>query len=168
MDKRRKADYAAHKPFCKSKTKLPGLFLILAGALLFIGDLSALLSWSFIGLIFGIIMTYFGFSNHNSGLVLTGGLITSITLYAFGRAKIPGWPEHWSLLLVFFALSIILLYLSNKQPLTGIAGFFLLLAGIFANPKIKNFELLDPISPLMNKYWPIFLIVLGLIFILKK
>lgn len=113
-------------------------------------------------------MVILGFSKKNPTLVMSGGIIGSICLFWWCRKNVEGWPDHWSILLIMLALAVVLTFCVNRQPITGLLGFTLLLSGIFAYPGIKALPIIGPIGLVLNTYWPIIFIVTGLIFLFRK
>jgi hypothetical protein len=154
-------------------TKISGFLLLLGGLLLLIYKsklvpVYTLFTWTFLFMIAGIILIFLGFLKSHSPLVLWGGFTLSISLFAWGKKYIDHWPTHWSILLTFIAITVLLAFALNKKPFMGLFGAVLLLIGIFAWPGVKNLPILAPIGQVLNTYWPILLIVLGFIFLIRK
>ena len=155
------------------QTKVPGFLLLIGGFILLIYKsqwlpLQSFFNWSFVFFFAGIILLFLAFVQSVPQLALIGGIISAISLFAWGKNHIAGWPTHWSILLILIGIAIILMFMINKKPQTGLLGSGLFLSGLFAWPGIKQIPLVSPIGLMMNTYWPILIIALGLIFLTRK
>lgn len=156
------------------QSKVIGLLLVLFGLLLFIvkfewAPLASFLSWPFLLFLSGILLTFLGFIRKKSQLVFLGSLMGGIGLYIWGlKYEIDGWPDHWSLIVVILGISFLLQVGVNKHKLTAVIGVMILLAGLFAWPGITEIPILTPMTTTFHSIWPVFVVVLGAILLLKK
>jgi hypothetical protein len=155
------------------QTKLIGFLLVLAGTQLLLVwsglvEVRNFLSWPFLFFLLGTILLFFGFLKKNGSMVLTGGIISALFLSIWGIKYVEGWPKHWSILLALLGLAVYLHYGVTKNKTTAIVGTTLILSGIFAYPGIKELPVIAPLTSILHSIWPIFIIILGVIFLTKK
>jgi hypothetical protein len=171
MEKEKSTDLQGETLFMQSK--LIGFILILGGALLLVtkfelAPLQSFITWPFIMFLIGAILLFVAFLKRIGSLALWAGLITFLGLSVWGIKYVEGWPNHWSILLVFVGLSVLLQYLLTKHNMSGIVGGILVLTGVVAYPGVTELPIVSPVTTVLHNYWPVFIVVLGLIFLSKK
>lgn len=153
--------------------KAIGFVLILAGGLLLIAEtgwatISTMITWPFLLFLLGTLLVFVSFLQKQGSLTVIGGVIAAIGLSVWGFRYVPDWPKHWSILVLLIGIVIFLQYMQNKNNMTLIIAVVLSLCGFFANPAVGEIALFAPIANVLNTYWPVLIVGLGLIFILKK
>ncbi|MXQ55890.1 hypothetical protein [Shimazuella alba] len=155
------------------QNRVIGFFLVIMGAILLIveadwANLHSFLSWSFILFVVGIFLIFFSFLQKQSHLTLLGGIFATIGISVWGFQYVEQWPRHWSIIVIMIGVTLMLQYILNQNNITLVIGIVLLLSGVFAWPGLKEITYLAPIATFTNVYWPIFIVGLGAIFIIKK
>lgn len=155
------------------QNRIIGFILVLMGAILLIVEadwakLTSFLSWSFVLFIVGIFLIFFSFLQKQGSLTLLGGICATIGISVWGFSYVESWPKHWSIIVIMIGATLMLQYILNQNNITLVIGIVLLLSGIFAWPGLKDIEYLAPIATFTNVYWPIFIVGLGAVFIVKK
>lgn len=155
------------------QSKMVGFFLVLAGILLLIlrfdlASLTSFVTWPFLLFLFGALLIFTAFLKKNAQTALLGGIIAGLGISIWGLKYVDGWPNHWSILLVFMGMAFLLQFSINKNGTTAMIGGVLVLSGIFAWPGIKNVPFITPIASILHIVWPVFIILLGVIFIFRK
>lgn len=155
------------------QNRVIGFFLVIMGAILLIVEadwakLNSFLSWSFFLFIVGIFLIFVSFLQKQSHLTLLGGIFATIGITVWGYSYMQNWPKHWSIIVIMIGATLLLQYILNQNNITLVIGIVLLLSGFFAWPGLKEVTYLAPIAAISNIYWPIFIVGLGAIFIVKK
>lgn len=153
--------------------KAIGFVLVLAGFLLLAAQtgwakIPSMLTWPFLLFILGSIIVFISFLQRQPQLTVIGGVIGAIGLSVWGFRYVPDWPKHWSILVLMIGIVIFLQYMQNKNNMTLVVACVLLLCGFFANPAIGEIAVFAPIADVLNSYWPVFIVGLGLLFLFKK
>lgn len=155
------------------QSKLIGFVLVLGGILLMLtkfelAPLNSFISWSFIMFLLGAICLFIAFLKRIGSLALWAGIISFLGLSVWGIKYVKGWPDHWSILLVFLGASILFQYSITRHSMSGTAGSILVITGIVAYPGVTELPLISPITTVLHNFWPAFVVLLGLIFLAKK
>ncbi|MGA9173044.1 MAG: hypothetical protein WBZ33_03570 [Thermoactinomyces sp.] len=155
------------------KVKLTGFILILAGILLMLiksdlASIPSLMTWPFILFLLGAILLFFAYLKRNHSLTLWAGLIAALGLSIWGIKYVNGWPRHWSLLLGLFGVAVLLSYSISRNRITGIVGTIMVITGIFAYPGIADLPVISPITSILHGIWPVFVVILGLVLVIRK
>lgn len=155
------------------QTKIIGFIITLVGVILLLvqtslTSLASLLTWPFLLFLVSVLLLYIGILKKISSLTLWAGFVATITITVWGLEYVNGWPKHWSLLVALFGLVVLLQFTINKSKITALVGVILILTGIFAYPGITELPFISPITSVFHAYWPVLIVILGLIFISKK
>lgn len=155
------------------QARVLGVVLVLAGILIFIKQtaivsVAAFITWPFIFFLVGAILVVAGFWKKNEHLVLAGGIVAAIAIFRWGMLNVHGWPSHWSILVALIGVAILLQYILTRNTLTGVIAVFAIVTGLFAWPGIKDIAALAPLATVLNTYWPILAIALGLVLFFRK
>jgi hypothetical protein len=155
------------------QNRVIGFFLVLMGAILLIVEtdwakLTSFLSWSFFSFIVGIFLIFISYLQKQSHLTLIGGIFATIGITVWGFQNVDLWPKHWSIIVMMLGVTLMLQYILNQNNITLVIGIVMLLSGVFAWPGLKEVTYLAPIATISNVYWPIFIVGLGAVFIVKK
>ncbi|SHE48225.1 hypothetical protein SAMN05444392_101655 [Seinonella peptonophila] len=153
--------------------KFIGFFLVFFSALLLLyqtgkAPISSFITWPFILFFIASLLVFIGFIKENAQLVLIAGIAASVGLFIWGMQNIINWPTHWSILIVMFGIVIFLHYLVSKHHLAISVAIILILSGLCAWPGLRDVSVLAPIAPLLNTYWPVFILGLGIYFLFRK
>lgn len=155
------------------QTKILGFIITLVGIILLLvqtdlTSLASLITWPFLIFLFSVLLLYVGILKKISTLTLWAGFAATISVTAWGLKYVNGWPKHWSILVALFGLVVLLQFTINKSKITALVGVILILTGIFAYPGITELPLVSPITSVFHAYWPVLIVILGLVFISKK
>ncbi|TCS96533.1 hypothetical protein [Hazenella coriacea] len=156
------------------QSKVIGLLLVLFGLLLLIvkfewAPLTSFLSWPFLLFLGGALLTFLGFIRKKPQLVFLGTIMGGCGLYIWGlKYEIDGWPDHWSFIVVILGIAFLLQFGVSKNKSTALIGAMILLAGLFAWPGITDIPILAPMTSMVHSIWPIFIVTLGTVLLLKK
>lgn len=153
--------------------KFLGFFLVFISALFLIvqtgqAPVQSFITWPFLLFAIAAILVFIGFIKENAQLVLISGLAGAIGLFIWGFKNIDGWPSHWSILMIFFGVAVLLQYFLSRHNLSILVAVILILSGFCAWPGLSQYAAFAPIAPTLNTYWPIFFLLLGLYFLLRK
>ncbi|MBA4496289.1 hypothetical protein ACFO25_12080 [Paenactinomyces guangxiensis] len=151
--------------------KIVGFFLILGGILLMIlktglAPLSSFITWPFLLFFAGAFLIFFAFVKANAQLALLGGILGSLGLSVWIHRNIE--EIHWSVLIGMLGVAFLLQFAINKNNLSALIGGVLVLTGVFAWPGIQELPFIAPVANILHMIWPVFVVVLGVIFLLKK
>lgn len=155
------------------QSKFIGFFFTLIGIMIMViqsdlAPLTSLITWPFLLLLTGTFLLFTALMKKHSSLTLWGGLITALGLTIWGMKYIDGWSKHWGLLLALFGVAVLLQFMINRNKITGLVGIIMVLTGISAYPGFADLPIISPITSVIHAYWSVFIVILGLIFILKK
>jgi hypothetical protein len=153
--------------------KVIGFLLIVAGVVLLLvetnkADWEDFISWSFLALLISLFLLFIAFSTQQGALVLVFGVAFTISTNVWGYHHVDGWPDHWSAVVFLFGISVILQFIVTKQPMTLIIGIVISLMSLFAWPGIREISLLAPFATILNTYWPILVLLLGVLYLFRK
>ncbi|WP_044640608.1 hypothetical protein [Risungbinella massiliensis] len=155
------------------QTKAIGFALVIAGALLLvvqarIAEVKSLISWPFLLFLLGVVLVFVSFLQKQSQLTLIGGIFASIGLFIWGINYVKNWDSHWSVLVGMIGLVLLLQFMLNHNNMTLAVGLLLLCIGFFAWPGIRQIEFLAPVANILNSYWPVCVVGIGIVFLFKK
>lgn len=155
------------------KVKLIGFLLVLFGITVMIirfewAPLNSFLTWPFLLFIVGSILLFFSILYKNGSLIIWGGIIATLGMMIWGIKYVEGWPDHWSILVALIGLSILLHYAITKNQTSILVGSILFLIGLFAYPGIRDLPFISPITSILHLIWPVLIVILGFIFLVKK
>lgn len=153
--------------------KFIGFFLVFISAIFLIvqtgqAPIQSFITWPFLLFAIATLLVFIGFMKENAQLVLIAGLAGSIGLFIWGYQNIADWPSHWSILMIFFGVSVLLQYFLSRHNLSILIAVILILSGFCAWPGLSNYAAFAPLAPTLNTYWPVFFLGLGLYFLLRK
>jgi hypothetical protein len=155
------------------QTKILGFIITLVGIILLLvqtdlTSIASLITWPFLLFLFSVLLLYVGILKKISALTLWAGFAATISIMVWGLKYVNGWPKHWSILVALFGLVVLLQFTINKSKITALVGVILILTGIFEYPGITELPLVSPITSVFHAYWPVLIVILGLVFISKK
>lgn len=155
------------------KVKLIGFLLVLFGIAVMIihfgwAPFNSFLTWPFLLFIAGAILLFFAILYKNGPLIIWGGIIATLGITIWGIKYVKGWPDHWSILVALIGLTILIHYAIIKSQTSVLVGTILFLIGLFAYPGIRDLPLVSPITSILHSIWPVLIIILGFIFLIKK
>lgn len=154
--------------------KIIGLLLVLTGILLLIKELnqksfsSLFLTWELLPFATGMGILFYAVKKKHRHFFLGGSILAGIGIHLWGINHFPSWPSHWSWLLLIVGAAFLLVAYVYKERFSITVGILLLLTALFAWPGIQEIPSISPVTRTLHTYWSLFLILLGLLVILKK
>jgi len=130
--------------------------------------LGSFLTWPFLLFVTGALLLFFAILYKNGSLIIWGGIIATLGISIWGIKYVEGWPDHWSLLAALIGLTVLLHYAITKNQMSATVGAILFLIGLFAYPGIKDLPFVAPITSVLHTIWPVFIVLLGFVFLVKK
>lgn len=143
-----------------------GLFFLLRELKLPI--LTDFFSWQTILIIVGIAFLLYGFRSKYYNHLFTGTIILGVGLHLHGVEHYRFWIDHWGVYLIIIGLAFLFRYTKTKSGL--LSGLLFLGVGIlfiYSRQFNQYFHWLYDLFALVERLWPVLLIVLG-IFLLRK
>ncbi|QKG84070.1 hypothetical protein GXN76_06005 [Kroppenstedtia pulmonis] len=155
--------------------KTIGTLLALAGVFLLWRKLDwpltdQLGSWEFLLILVGLVLLFLSLRHRKKArLQVWGGIALGLGIHAWGSAYWSGWPHHWSIIPAVIGSSFLLFGgFINKDRKSGLIGATLILLGLFTWPGINNIPVMGEAASWLSIYWPVMLILLGLILFFRK
>ncbi|MBD1371804.1 hypothetical protein IC620_05455 [Hazenella sp. IB182357] len=155
------------------KSKSIGFLLLLIGIFISLiksglAPLQSFMDWPFLFFFGGLLLIFIGYAKNNSILTLWGGILATLGISVWGHRHVTAWPTHWSFLIGLLSIAFFIQFVVNRNKITATIGFLLLLVAFFAWPGIVGIPYIAPIAEVINQFWPALLIMIGLIFLVKK
>ena len=125
-------------------------------------------SWQTLLIIIGAAFLISSYRGRNYEQIFTGVLLLGIGVHLHGVEHYNFWINHWAVYLVIIGIAFLLRYFKTKSGLLMGAAF--LIAGlllIFSSQFSAYFHWVHDIFHLIERFWPILLIIFG-IYLLKR
>ncbi|WP_280769814.1 LiaI-LiaF-like domain-containing protein [Salipaludibacillus daqingensis] len=160
----------------KSNQALPGIILVVIG-IYFLSqqfDFSLpysdiLLKWPSMLLLFGLVLSWQGFSNRDDNKMFSGVVLLGLGTLFHGVHTFEYWTFHWPYFTLIISFAFFLKYFVNKRD--GITtGVILLIISVTALFFSSITQWLNSIHSSFESFWPVILILIGLylLFFRKK
>lgn len=157
----------------KKQSNLTAYLLIVIGAyflleqfnLPFLSDFSA---WPTLIILIGIAFLLNSFTTKDYGNLFSGILILGLGVHFHGLNTYPNWIEHWAVYPFIIGIAYLIRFFKTKNGLIPgllLVGFSSIMIFSITMPSWFNFVYY--ISDLLERFWPIAIIILG-VYILKK
>jgi len=159
----------------KNQRIFPGIILIGFGAYIFLQQAGITIfqqffTWPTLLIIIGLAFLGQGYSANDSEAILPGVIMTGFGLHFHLAGHAAFWPDNTiGMLILIISIGFFLRYQKTKSGLFQSALFFILAILLLFYDKIaENLGLLQNGMNFIWKFWPAFLIVVGIYFLLKK
>ncbi|MCM3715077.1 DUF5668 domain-containing protein [Alkalihalobacillus oceani] len=150
----------------------PGFLLIGIGCYFLLQQLSfpfaaQLLSWPSILIVIGIAFLAQGYWGRESSMVFPGSLLTGLGVHFHGLQFIASWPDHWGMYPFIISLAFFLSFQKTKRD-GLIPAIILLIIAIISFTSLNPFAWLLHTFAFLGGIWPLILIALGIILLIKR
>ncbi len=125
-------------------------------------------SWQTLLIIIGLAFLIHSYRSRSYEHIFTGVLILGIGIHLHGLQHYPFWINHWGIYLLIIGLAFLIRYFKTKTGLLN-SLIFLVVGGllIYSQQFNQYFYWIYDLFSLIEKFWPLILIILGFI-LLKK
>jgi hypothetical protein len=156
----------------KTQRIFSGILLIGAGCYYLLKQFSIpfeqqLLNWPSLLFILGLALLLQGYFGLEYSLIFPGTLLVGLALHFHLVSIVRWWPEHWGVYTCIIGLAFLLSARKSKREGTFV-GIILLLFSLLSFASINPFSWLYDAYSFLGSLWPIFLIGLGLFFLVKR
>lgn len=125
-------------------------------------------SWQTLLIIVGLAILIHSYRAPNYDNIFIGTLIFGVGIHLHGKENYSFWIDHWAVYLVIIGAAFLLRYLKTKSNLLiGLIFLALGLLLIYSGQFNVYFSWVYDLIALLERFWPILLIVVGFI-LLKK
>ncbi|MBH0230046.1 DUF5668 domain-containing protein [Halobacillus yeomjeoni] len=131
--------------------------------------LSEYSSWPTLLIIIGLAFLFHSYVTKDYSFLFTGVLILELGIHFYARKQLSIWPDHWGMYLLLPGIAFLISHQKNKSGL--IPGLILVGSGLFVIISPMYLPWLNGIQEVfhfLEKFWPLVLIVYGVLLIKKK
>nr|WP_173915993.1 DUF5668 domain-containing protein [Halobacillus sp. Marseille-Q1614] len=158
----------------KKQNSFAGFLLIGLGAYFLLRQfnipyLSALYSWPTILIIIGAALLLHNYFSKDPSTLLPGVILLGFGIHFHGLEQYPNWIDHWAVYTLIIGAGFLIKYLKAKSGL--VPALVLLGLSIFALFSTSNpgwFSYISRLFTLIERFWPIVLLVAGFYLLKKK
>jgi hypothetical protein len=144
-----------------------GLFFLLKQ--LKIPVLTDFYSWQTLLIVVGLALLIHGYSAKHYQNLFSGTVVLGIGIHLHGLAHYSFWIDHWAVYILIVGIAFIIQYTKSKKGLfPGLLLILLSVLLIFSNQLSIQFKWLYDIIHIIERFWPIILIVIGFYLLKKK
>lgn len=132
-------------------------------------EINHFFTWPNIMIIIGVILTIYALKKKSYQNLLGGLILLGVGIHFYGLNNYSFWIDHWAVYIGIIGISLLIRSIwlkSGRKSGFLLTGFALLL--ILSNQWPHSNKLVNETMSLLNEYWPILLIILGLYLLLKK
>jgi uncharacterized membrane protein len=125
-------------------------------------------SWPTILIIIGLALLIYSFQVKDYNSLFSGTLLFGLGIHFHGIRHYSFWIDHWAMYPLIVGIAFLVRYMKTKQGL--LPGLILTIIScifIFSINIPSWFNWIHDVVDLVNVYWPIVLVVIG-IYLLKK
>ncbi|WP_405100860.1 LiaI-LiaF-like domain-containing protein [Oceanobacillus sp. FSL H7-0719] len=125
-------------------------------------------SWQTLLIIIGAAILIHSYRAKSYENIFIGILILGIGIHLHGAENYHFWIDHWAIYLIIIGLAFLLRAMKTKSGM--LAGILFLAAGvllIYSQKFSAYFSWIYDIFALLDKFWPIVLILVGIILLRK-
>ncbi len=158
----------------KKQGVFPGFILIGIGAYFLLDQLhftalSIFYSWPTLLLIIGVAFLAQAYTSRDYQNITPGFILLGLGVHFHLLKLVPLWPDHWAMFTFIIGLSFLLRYQKTKTGLIPAVILILLsILGLFYHEVIDWLGWIGSFVKLVEKYWPISLIIAGLYLLFFK
>lgn len=131
--------------------------------------LSRFSSWPTLLILIGLAFLIHSYTVKEHSNLFSGALILLLGIHFHGLQNYPKWIDHWAVFPLIIGITYIVRYLQTKKGL--IPGLTLIIFSslmIFSIAVPTWLNWVYQLADLLEKYWPIAIIILGLYLLKKK
>ncbi|ERN52438.1 DUF5668 domain-containing protein [Alkalihalophilus marmarensis] len=164
----------------KPKRIFPGVLLIGLGLYFLVNQYQfpykeQLASWPSILVIIGVAFLLQATLGKETHSLFPGLLLTGLGVHFHGLALLPSWPDHWGMYTLIVGISFLFVYLRTKKEglIPGLLLTVIAIIGFMSFNPLDAIEsttqsTIGSIPTILLDLWPVVLIILGVVFILKR
>ncbi|GGP13610.1 LiaI-LiaF-like domain-containing protein [Oceanobacillus neutriphilus] len=126
-------------------------------------------SWQSLLIVIGLGVIIHSYTTRTYQNLFIGTLLFGVGIHLHGIKHYSFWVDDWSVYLIIIGLAFIIRYTKTKKGF--FSGIFFILAGLlflFAEQLSIYTSWLEPIVLLLERFWPVLLILLGIIMLKRK
>ncbi|WP_174613955.1 LiaI-LiaF-like domain-containing protein [Virgibacillus ihumii] len=126
-------------------------------------------SWPTLLIIIGIALLLYSYTANDYQHLFSGTLILGIGVHFHGVTHYNFWIDHWAVYLLIVGIAFIVRAIRTKKGfLLGIVLIGLAILFIFSIQLPGMFDWVYEVADLLETFWPIFLIGLGIYWLKRK
>ncbi|RKQ37927.1 LiaI-LiaF-like domain-containing protein [Oceanobacillus halophilus] len=126
-------------------------------------------SWQTILIIVGIILLFHSYSTKSYQNILSGTIVLGLGIHFHGLAHYRFWIDHWAVYILIVGIAFILRATKTKRGfIIGLLLTTLSILLIFSTKVPVYFQWIYDVVHLIEQFWPIILIIIGIYMIKKK
>lgn len=159
----------------KKQNLFPGILLIGIGLYFLLDGLESTLfqqiaSWPSILMVIGIAFLAQGYGGKDGQKVFPGILLIGLGVHFHGLELIEDWPDHWGMYTLILSIAFLASHQRTKKGglVPGLVLFILSALALFYEDFISWLGWVGRSVDLIEQYWPIALIIIGLYILFFK
>ncbi|SHF64746.1 LiaI-LiaF-like domain-containing protein [Ornithinibacillus halophilus] len=126
-------------------------------------------SWTTLLIILGVVLLVHGYKSSDFNNLFAGTFLLGLGIHFHGLRHYSFWIEHWAVYLLLIGIAFIVRSLKSKKGLLlGISLSSLAILMIFSTKLPDTFPWVYDIIHIIDRFWPIALIIIGIYFIKSK
>ncbi len=156
----------------KRQSVFPGILFIGVGLFFLLHQFNIpyvdqLVRWPSILVILGFAFLLQSYMNKDYGSLFPGTLLLLLGIHFHMLFFLSTWPSHWSMYTCIVGLSFLHVYAKTKKDglLPGIILLVISALGFFSGGVVTWFQ---SITDMLERFWPLFLIALGIYLLFKR
>lgn len=126
-------------------------------------------SWPTFLIIIGFAFLFYSFKAKEYGQLFTGTFLLGLGIHFHGLKYYGFWIDHWAMYILILGIAFFVRFLKTKDGLLHsviLSGFALFI--IYSNAIPASFPWLNDVFRLVETYWPVTLIVIGLFLLWRQ
>ncbi|WP_106497001.1 LiaI-LiaF-like domain-containing protein [Lentibacillus sp. Marseille-P4043] len=158
----------------KKQNSFAGYLLIGLGAFFLLRELKLPIvtdfySWTTLLIIIGLALLIHSYSSKDYQNLFTGTIILGLGIHFHGVNHYTFWIDHWAVYPLIVGIAFIVRYLRTKKGLLpGVILVIVSLLLIFSIRLPVWFNWIYTIVDLIERFWPIIIIIIGIYFLKKR
>ena len=125
-------------------------------------------SWQTLLIIIGLALLIHGYSSKYYQNLLAGTIVLGIGIHLHGVQHYSFWIDHWAVYILIVGIAFLVRFIKTKKGLfTGLILITLAVFLIFSVNLPIYFDWLYTVIDLLERFWPVLLIIIGF-FLLKR
>lgn len=126
-------------------------------------------SWQTLLIIIGLAFLVHSYRAKNYEQIFIGVLLLGVGIHLHGKVNYSFWIDHWAVYLVIVGLAFLIRYLKTKSGLLmGITFLGVGILLIYSTQFSAYFYWINDLFSLLERFWPVLLIILGIVLLRKK
>ncbi|WP_186576240.1 LiaI-LiaF-like domain-containing protein [Aquibacillus kalidii] len=158
----------------KKQQALPAFLLIGIGIYFLLKQLrlpilTDFYSWPTLLLLIGAAFTLYSYISNDYKNLFPGIVLLGLGIHSHGLNHYPFWIDHWGVYPLILSIAFLVKFQKTKKGLLpGLILFLIALFAIFASNKPGWFNGINELVNVLENYWPLILIGLGIYLLYKK